>query len=217
MTRAFFKTNKESGSRLVFSSVDELESHYSGSIIRRSQCEIRLYYLPAAFCISGREQTKFYLLDFIKSPILPELEIQGVVYVFGNVVETKEENKLNSAKQDIPNPPRYQDLNFSFLRRTANAMLEGHEKYEQDLKPFEKNYMRADLKFALGRVGNLIKHAAQLKEMYLYMLQNGLTRPEANVALKLELEDHLGHCAANLNMLAKWEEMGVLPNTEIKS
>ncbi len=109
------------------------------------------------------------------------------------------------AKQDIPNPPRFQDLNYCFLERAALAMTEGFEKYEHNMPPEQKNYMRADLKFALSRIGNAIKHLTLYNESILNSLR-GDESPGPS-------EDHLGHAAANLNMLAKWEEMGVLPNT----
>jgi hypothetical protein len=88
-------------------------------------------------------------------------------------------------------------------------MSEGWAKYEQDLPPELKNYMNADLRFALGRIGNALKHLHSYNEVILRSLRgSGLG--------KLAGEDHLGHCAANLNLLAKYEEIGLLPNTRIK-
>jgi len=112
------------------------------------------------------------------------------------------------AKQDSTKP-RIIDVNTAFILRTAQAMTVGHAKYEQDLPIGDKNYQRADLKFALGRVNNLILHAMRLRDYYLAALKasrDGCDRP-------VPLEDDLGHAAANLNMLAWWEEAGVLPNS----
>jgi len=120
--------------------------------------------------------------------------------------------KVNSSEaiQDITNPTRFQDLNFCFLERAALAMTEGFTKYEQELNPEEKNYMKADLKFALGRIGNAIKHLLMYNEHILASLRGDYLKDGYVV------EDHLGHCAANLNILSKYEEMGLLPNTKTK-
>jgi len=88
-------------------------------------------------------------------------------------------------------------------------MTEGFTKYEQELNPEEKNYMKADLKFALGRIGNAIKHLLMYNEHVLASLRGAATS-------EYNMEDHLGHCAANLNILSKYEEMGLLPNTIIE-
>jgi hypothetical protein len=118
------------------------------------------------------------------------------------------------AVQDIALPPRYQDINFSFSRRIATAHLEGHVKYEKAkidsgaMQPIDKNYHHADLAFALGRLGNLIKHAQLLYAYYEHVL-GGIPLPK-----DFAFEDHLGHVGANANMLAKWEQMGVLPDSE---
>ena len=118
-----------------------------------------------------------------------------------------ERESEEGALQDIKNPPRFQDLNYCFLERISLAMLEGYDKYEKDLiDPTIKNYMKADLKFALGRIGNAIKHLLLYNEQILASLRK---EEEIN-----NDEDHLGHAAANLNMLAKWEEMGLLPSTK---
>jgi hypothetical protein len=118
------------------------------------------------------------------------------------------ENKIK-AVQDITNPTRFADLNYCFLERAALAMTEGFIKYEQELNPEEKNYMKADLKFALGRIGNAIKHLLMYNAHVLAALRDESTE-------RFDSEDHLGHCAANLNILSKYEEMGLLPNTRIK-
>lgn len=103
---------------------------------------------------------------------------------------------------------RFQDLNLCALERAALAMSEGHTKYEQDLPPEEKNYMKGDLKFALGRIGNALLHLHSYNELILRSLRGEDVVP-------LNMEDHLGHCLANLNMLAKYEELGILPNTRV--
>ena len=121
--------------------------------------------------------------------------------------ESREKNKVE-AIQDITNPTRYQDLNLCALERAALAMTEGHEKYEKDLSPEAKNYQKADLKFALGRIGNAIKHLLTYNELVLRSLRGEDVVP-------YNMEDHLGHCLANLNMLAKYEELGILPNTRV--
>lgn len=107
---------------------------------------------------------------------------------------------------------RFQDINLAFLRRLAAAMTEGYEKYEKkevdsrERPPYWKNYLEGDLKFALGRVSNLIHHAVQLGEQYRATLEGS-----PSIA---DVEDHLGHAAANLNMLAEWEKRGLLPNSQ---
>jgi hypothetical protein len=114
------------------------------------------------------------------------------------------------AKQSA-HPLRFQDINLSFARRLAAAMTEGHKKYEateitKGQPAYWKNYKEADQAFALGRVSNLLHHALQLYDTYVSELT---ATPRVASA-----EDHLGHAAANLNMLAEFERMGVLPNTE---
>jgi len=124
------------------------------------------------------------------------------------VCECGQRVKFEGATQDITNPLRFQDLNLCALERAAAAMTEGYAKYEQDLPPEQKNYQKADLKFALGRIGNAIKHLVTYNELVLRSLRGEDVVP-------LNLEDHLGHCLANLNMLAKYEELGILPNTRV--
>jgi len=124
------------------------------------------------------------------------------------VCECGQRVKFERATQDITNPLRFQDLNLCALERAAAAMTEGYAKYEQDLPPEQKNYQKADLKFALGRIGNAIKHLVTYNELVLRSLRGEDVVP-------LNLEDHLGHCLANLNMLAKYEELGILPNTRV--
>lgn len=110
------------------------------------------------------------------------------------------------AKQDSTKP-RIIDVNTAFVLRTAQAMTLGHTKYEQNLPIDDKNYKHADLKFALGRVNNLLLHAMKLRDYYLLVLKakrNGQDCPAPE-------EDDLGHLLANGNMLAWWEESGILP------
>lgn len=117
---------------------------------------------------------------------------------------------MSEAVQDIKNPIRFQDVNLCFVERVALAMTEGYMKYEQELDPEQKNYLNADLKFALGRVGNAIKHLLSYNEHLLGSLRGDDLRDD------YVAEDHLGHCAANLNLLAKYEEIGLLPNTRVE-
>ena len=113
------------------------------------------------------------------------------------------------AIQDIPFPLRYQDLCFAFSTRVAKAHLDGWFKYEQDrLPPGQKNFHLADLEFALGRLGNAIKHLQALQAVYEYILH------EIPLPKDVDLnEDHLGHAGANMNMLAKFEQLQILPST----
>ncbi len=111
--------------------------------------------------------------------------------------------------QDIKNPTRFQDLNFCFLERVALAMTEGFAKRPTDIeavKRHTKDYLERDTEYALTKVGNAIKHLLMYNELLLRSLR-GQSIEDLNI------EDQLGHAGANLNMLAKWEETGILPNT----
>lgn len=119
--------------------------------------------------------------------------------------------------------PRYQDLNYSFVTRTAEAMTEGYHKHEkaQNLQPHEKNYMLMRHKEGLERVSHLLKHVHALNFWYHFLIQQESETTPGMAAYELppdfELEDHLGHAAANLNMLAGLEDAGKMPKTWYKA
>lgn len=123
----------------------------------------------------------------------------------GNDNPPKDYVESESKANQSPHPYRFQDINLPLMRRLSAAMQEGWSKYEQDLPPHEKNYLKADVRFALGRISNAIHHLLQLNDLYLSFLRGVPTLAES--------EDHLGHCAANLNMLAEWERTGLLPDS----
>lgn len=116
--------------------------------------------------------------------------------------------------------PRYQDLNYSFVTRTAEAMTEG-TKYEAGLPAHEKNYMLMRHKEGLERVSHLLKHVHALNLWYHFLIQQESETTTGMAAYQLppdfELEDHLGHAAANLNMLAGLEDTGKMPKTWYKA
>lgn len=116
------------------------------------------------------------------------------------------------AKQS-PTSGRLQDLNYELVRRGGLAMQEGREKYEGGQASWDKNYEKGDIEFAYNRLHNLIRHAFLLKETYKRLLSG----KRAGFPKELDgqpVEDHLGHMVANLNMLAWYENAGVLPTTD---
>lgn len=99
------------------------------------------------------------------------------------------------------------DIPACFIYRTGAAFKEGREKYEKGLSLEQNNYQTFNTEQALARVENLIVHAIELKEFYMKALKE---KKIFNLNLICD-EDHLGHAAANLAMLAWWEEHKVLP------
>lgn len=102
--------------------------------------------------------------------------------------------------------PRYQDISLSLIKRGAQAMSEGHEKYELHLAPGYKNYKQGDTEFALAALDHAIEHLLEFKEQCIDSLL-GVEDPFAG-------EDHLGHLVANLNMIDFYQSKGLFTPQE---
>jgi len=95
--------------------------------------------------------------------------------------------------------PRYRDIATAFLRRIGLAFQEGSVKYEQNLKPWEKNWKTGDIVFALDAIDHAVEHLLLYKDQIL----------DSCAGYDVEdSEDHLGHLGANLSMLSQFEEWG---------
>jgi len=102
---------------------------------------------------------------------------------------------------------RYRDIPTCFVTRIANAFQEGtkYEKPEDGWQPYEKNWKRGDLVFALDCLDHAIRHLHLYSDVILARLNNEELDPE----LYDLTDDHLGNTGANLSMLAWFEEQGM--------
>ena len=103
--------------------------------------------------------------------------------------------------------PRFRDVPYCLIRRIANAFTSGAKTYERPedgFKPFEKNWKRGDLDFALDALDHAIRHAQLYKEVILARLNQEVLDPE----IYDTADDHIANCGANLGMLAWFEEQG---------
>jgi len=105
---------------------------------------------------------------------------------------------------------RYRDVPVCLIRRIAGAFSAGASKYERSedgFQPFEKNWKKGDLVFALDALDHAIRHLLLYSEVILARL-NGVEH-----TLDPELydtdDDHLANAGANLAMLAWFEEQGM--------
>ena len=111
--------------------------------------------------------------------------------------------------------PRYRDVGISLNRRIGQAFRDGVEPYEKDLPPYEKNWHKGDLTFALDALDHALEHLQWYTDKVLCSL-NGVDFEDHCVTIlgdtkkanEIANEDHLGHLGANLVMLDRFERLG---------
>ena len=94
--------------------------------------------------------------------------------------------------------PYYREIPVAVLRRLGEALREGALKYNE--QPWDSNWQKGDLTFALDCIDHLGDHFACYAESVKARLAGKPTRDE---------EDHLGHLLANAAFLAWFEERGM--------
>ena len=94
--------------------------------------------------------------------------------------------------------PYYREIPFAVWRRLGEALRKGALKYNE--KPWESNWQKGDLSFALDCIDHLGEHFACYAESVKARLAGKPTRDE---------EDHLGHLLANAAFLSWFEEQGM--------
>lgn len=107
-------------------------------------------------------------------------------------------NKYSSGAMRADSKPRYRDVSLSFIKRVGEAFKHGADKYEKDLLPWEKNWKKGDISFALDAIDHAVEHLLSYKEYVLNSL-------EGRDIKNIDDEDHLGHLGANLVMLDFFE------------
>lgn len=94
--------------------------------------------------------------------------------------------------------PRYDKIYFGFLTRLGESLAEGAEKYDANI--LDDNWQKGDEKSATDTFNHLIDH------MYKFRATAGT--PES---VREQIEDHLGHAAANIMMLCYYFDRGIYP------
>ena len=109
---------------------------------------------------------------------------------------------------------RFRDVGLGLIRRIAAAFSEGALKYETDLPPYQKNWKRGDLNFALDVFDHAFEHLFWHNERILCRL-NGVDffehvrtivgDEDLTKVQEIVDDDHLGHLGANMVMLDYFE------------
>lgn len=94
--------------------------------------------------------------------------------------------------------PYYREIPVAALRRLGETLREGAIKYNE--QPWDSNWQKGDLMFALDCIDHLGDHLACYAESVKARLAGKPTRDE---------EDHLGHLLANAAFLCWFEEQGM--------
>lgn len=97
--------------------------------------------------------------------------------------------------------PLYSAVPLSFIRRIAETLAEGHEKYDGGLPIAAHNWKLGDRQFALDVFEHAILHLQELKEQ---ALDGFLGAPNP-----FSGEDNLGHLVANLIMIDFFQAKGM--------
>jgi len=104
---------------------------------------------------------------------------------------------------------RYRDIPVSLLTRIAEAFRIGtkYERPEDGWRPYEKNWKRGDLEFALDCLDHFLRHAHLYSDTIIARL-NGVEHL-LDPKIYDTQDDHLANAGANLAMLAWFEEQGM--------
>jgi hypothetical protein len=111
---------------------------------------------------------------------------------------------------------RYRDVPYALISRIAETFHTGAEKYEKPefgWFPFEKNWKRGNLNFALDCLDHALRHLILYSETIIARLNE----QELDPALYDTGDDHLANCGANLAMLAWFEEQGMFEKNKLSN